>query len=223
MPIRPVVVLAAFVAVGPSARADVFEFPHILEISGALVGTPLGTAEIPYQASNLEVPISIETAPVPPALFSYSYLADPAFPVDLELPGRGGFDLRFEDAGGESTADPADESRWLLTMRYRPVALVGGVEYTLPEGGVLTFVRPHGDPQPLPVESDELRHTDPVVFLIKEPIFLFPTGDVRSMSLVRIDAASRIVINAAHEPVPAPGGVILLLGAGVTSLRPRKR
>lgn len=202
-----------------STVAETFTFPHRLEIAGRLVNTPLGSAEIPYQATQGEGNIAITPGVMPPTTFDYGYETTPTFAVDLGGV-RMNFALLLMNGRGRCDADAEDPALWRLQMEYIPVALIGGVEYRLPGDGMISFSRPHLDPQPLPVASDdeEARHGTPVVFLIESAITLWADGDDTSESFLVIDSASRIVIEES-VPAPASGCLLGVIGAFVFGRR----
>lgn len=199
-------------------------FPHTLEIGGSLTNTPLGTITFPYQSTESETDITFEEGESPVA-FEYAYDGEAAFTVSTVIDGVGegsSFSFFLRQGHGDSTEDSEVPDQWLLTMHYQPVFLIGGTEYTLPDNELLTFVRPHADPQPLPTPEggEDLRHGTPVVLLIDSPITLFENGVRGSNSFVTIDADSRIVIS---EPVPSPASAgLAVLGLAVVSGRRRR-
>jgi MYXO-CTERM domain-containing protein len=210
-------------ACAAAASAETFTFPHVLEISGRLSGTPIGSMEIPYQSTHGNGDITISPGAAPPTTFEYHYEDTPTFHVGVGE-GRIDFAVLLRQGGGRTDQDAQDGAMWNLMMGYELVAMVGEVEYRLPGDGLISFIRPSADPQPLPIEGDDddidqgdgHRHGAPVVFLIESPLTLFESGDARSQSFVTIDAASRIVI---EEAVPAPAAglglaVLSALGAG---------
>jgi hypothetical protein len=216
-------------ACAAAASAETFSFPHVLEISGRLSGTPIGSMEIPYQAVHAHGDIDISPGAAPPTTFEYHYEDTPTFHVSVGE-GRTDFAVLLRQGGGRTDQDAQDQTMWNLMMGYELVAMVGDIEYRLPGDGMMSFVRPHADPQPLPIlgdddeidDGDGLRHGAPVVFLIESPLTLFESGDARSQSFVTIDAASRIVIEEAI-PAPAAGVGLAVLAAAGASRRRRIR
>ncbi|MBL8746879.1 MAG: hypothetical protein JNK58_11050 [Phycisphaerae bacterium] len=218
---RPIAMIGLLAgAIASSAHAETYTFPHTFEIAGRLVNSPLGSVEIPYQAMQSLGDITITPGIAPPTAFEYHYEDVPAFSVGLEG-SRTNFAVLLTDGRGNCDSDADDDSLWHLTMEYRPVALIGGVEYRMARNGTVSFSRPHSDPQPLPIGGgeEELRHGAPVVFLFESAITLWAEGDEMSGSFLTIDPASKIVI---EESIPAPaGGLVSLLA--VASLNRRRR
>lgn len=198
----------AAASVASVASAEVFTFAHTLEVAGRLRNTPLGSVEIPYQSMHGEADISI-TEGIEPVAHEYGYESDPEFHVAIDGT-RTDFAVLFTQGRGESIADDNAPGMWNLHMSFVPVAIIGGEEYRLPGvDGAISFIRPHQDPQPLPLGGgdEELRHGTPVVFLIESPIVLWAGGDDSSDRSFTIDAASRIIIE--EQVVPMPSGVAL--------------
>lgn len=216
--------LAAIGIVAAPSSAAVYEFPHLLELSGSLHETALGSAEIPYQSVHAHGEIDISKAAAP-AYFNYDYLHHPHFGISLdphEEPHehrQGVFSILFQGLGGQTVQDPEDDTMWILTMHYRPMAIIGDDLYTLPGDGTITFTKHHPDPQPLDLGDDSDRHGAPVVFLIESPLILFLYGDHRSGQMVMIDANSRLIIETA---VPGPASGLLLASAGLILHRRRR-
>ncbi len=217
----PLIIGLALAGMTSVASADVHTFPHTLEIAGRLIDSPLGDVEIPYQATLADADISIMPSMTPPTTNMYHYETEPAFPVRLDGL-RTDFALLLRGGAGHCDADPDAELVWNLTMSYRPVAIVSGTEYSLPGDGLITFIKPHGDPQPLPVlcDDEELRHGAPVVFLIESAITLYAGGDEGASSRLVIDPASRIVIETA---LPAPSAGLCVILSGLLASASRKR
>lgn len=217
-------VLIGLAAAGASsvASAEVLTFAHTFEVVGRLNNTALGTADVPYQSMHGEANIAI-TEGVMPVAYTYAYESDPEFHVSLDAP-RTDFAVLFRSGHGRSEVSEMP-GMWNLFMEYMPVAIIGDVEYRMAgDDAGIRFIRPHQDPQPLPVEGgdeEELRHGTPVVFLIESPIVLWANGDANSQSSFTIDTSSRLLIESAV--VPGPGTPLLAGAVLVLAVRRRRQ
>lgn len=174
-----------------SAFATIYEFPHVFELEGSAVGTPLGSFTMPYTGAPGSGRVDISTAPRHGGGHVYAYHSSPSF---TGLIGAGSV-IRLHDGAGETILNE-EENLWMLHFRFRPEIVIGEISYFLPGDGILRFETLHTDSQPFPLPPgtgpahEDLRHEDPLFFVFQGDTFFYPDGDDSSDSFVRLAPGS---------------------------------